>query len=529
MAERMVTVIPATINPFTRKSNLAFEKRRVAGYARVSTDSDEQFTSYEAQVEYYTQFIKSHPDWEFVKVYTDEGISGLNTKNRGGFNEMIAEAMDGKIDLIITKSVSRFARNTVDSLVTIRKLKEKNVEVFFEKENIYTFDGKGELLLTIMSSLAQEESRSISENVTWGQRRRFEQGKVSLPYKQFLGYERGESKDAPPVINEEQAELVRRIYTLFMRGKTAGGIARILSGDGIPTPAGKENWRASTVESILTNEKYRGSARLQKSFTTDFLTKTMKKNKGEVPQYFIEKSHEAIIEPEQWDAVQDEVQRRKSIGKAYSGKSVFSAKIICGDCGEWYGLKTWHSSDKYKAVVWQCNRKYDKDKPHCTTPHITEEELKTRFLAVFNHLLSDRAPILLLCKAAKEKVTDTLKIEEEMSSLLLEMEELATLTREGILDNANSIQDQSDYLSRYNGYVVRYENAKRRYDELSKLQTEKEYKARRIDRFLGIFDSYEEPITTFDECLWLTIVEYVRVNSDGSLLFHFTNGTEGLG
>ena len=267
----------------------------------------------------------------------------------------------------------------------------------------------------------------------------------------------------------------------------------------------------------------------QKSFTTDFLTKTMKKNEGEVPQYFIEKSHEAIIEPEQWDAVQDEVQRRKSIGKAYSGKSVFSAKIICGDCGEWYGLKTWHSSDKYKAVVWQCNRKYDKDKPHCTTPHITEEELKTRFLAVFNHLLSDRAPILLLCKAAKEKVTDTLKIEEEMSSLLLEMEELATLTREGILDNANSIQDQSDYLSRYNGYVVRYENAKRRYDELSKLQTEKEYKARRIDRFLGIFDSYEEPITTFDECLWLTIVEYVRVNSDGSLLFHFTNGTEGLG
>ena len=203
MSERMVTVIPATINPFTRKSNLAFEKRRVAGYARVSTDSDEQFTSYEAQVEYYTQFIKSHPDWEFVKVYTDEGISGLNTKNRGGFNEMIAEAMDGRIDLIITKSVSRFARNTVDSLVTIRKLKEKNVEVFFEKENIYTFDGKGELLLTIMSSLAQEESRSISENVTWGQRRRFEQGKVSLPYKQFLGYERGESKDAPPVVNEE--------------------------------------------------------------------------------------------------------------------------------------------------------------------------------------------------------------------------------------------------------------------------------------------------------------------------------------
>ena len=168
-AARSVTVIPPTINPLTHLSRVAVQKRRVAGYARVSTDSDEQFTSYEAQVDYYTQYIKRNPEWEFVKVYTDEGISGTNTKYRIGFNEMIADAMSGKIDLIVTKSVSRFARNTVDSLVTIRKLKEKGVEVYFEKENIYTFDGKGELLLTIMSSLAQEESRSISENVTWGQ------------------------------------------------------------------------------------------------------------------------------------------------------------------------------------------------------------------------------------------------------------------------------------------------------------------------------------------------------------------------
>ena len=157
-AARSVTVIPPTINPLTHLSRVAVQKRRVAGYARVSTDSDEQFTSYEAQVDYYTQYIKRNPEWEFVKVYTDEGISGTNTKHRIGFNEMIADAMSGKIDLIITKSVSRFARNTVDSLVTIRKLKEKGVEVYFEKENIYTFDGKGELLLTIMSSLAQEES-----------------------------------------------------------------------------------------------------------------------------------------------------------------------------------------------------------------------------------------------------------------------------------------------------------------------------------------------------------------------------------
>ena len=181
-----ITVIPATLNLHTGVPKSANVKRRVAGYARVSTDSDEQFTSYAAQVDYYTSYIKSNPNWAFVDVYTDEGISGVMTKNRDGFNRMISDALAGRIDLIVTKSVSRFARNTVDSLTTVRKLKEKGVEVYFEKENIYTLDSKGELLITIMSSLAQEESRSISENVTWGQRKRFADGKVSMPYKQFL-------------------------------------------------------------------------------------------------------------------------------------------------------------------------------------------------------------------------------------------------------------------------------------------------------------------------------------------------------
>jgi len=175
-----ITVIPQTRDIFSAAPISSVSKRKVAGYARVSTDSDEQVTSYEAQVEYYTNYIKSNPRWEFVGVYTDEGISGLNTKHRDGFNQMIADALDGKIELIVTKSVSRFARNTVDSLTTIRKLKEKGVEVYFEKESIWTFDSKGELLLTIMSSLAQEESRSISENVTWSVRKRFADGRVSL-------------------------------------------------------------------------------------------------------------------------------------------------------------------------------------------------------------------------------------------------------------------------------------------------------------------------------------------------------------
>ena len=335
-----VTVIPASIHPLTHMPAHTVQKRRVAGYARVSTDSDEQFTSYEAQVDYYTEYIQSRSDWEFVAVYTDEGISGCSTKHRAGFREMVADALNGKIDLIVTKSVSRFARNTVDSLVTIRRLKEKGVEVYFEKENIFSFDGKGELLLTIMSSLAQEESRSISENVTWGQRKRFADGKVNLPYKHFLGYDRGE--DGEPVIHEAEAETVRLIYRLFLAGKTPVMICKQLQEMQIPTPSEKTVWSKTTVTSILQNEKYKGDALLQKCFTVDFLSKRTKANAGEVPQYYVENSHPAIIVPEEWEQVQAEFARRKAMGGAYSGKDALSARLVCEDCGGFFGSKVWH-------------------------------------------------------------------------------------------------------------------------------------------------------------------------------------------
>ena len=253
-----------------------------------------------------------------ASTYTDEGISGTNTKKREGFNQMIEDALAGKIDLIVTKSVSRFARNTVDSLVTVRKLKEKGVEVYFEKENIYTLDSKGELLITIMSSLAQEESRSISENVTWGQRKRFSDGKIMLAYKRFLGYKKG--ADGIPEIVEEEAKTVREIYDLFLSGLTPAGIAKQLTANDVPTPGGGEMWRASTILSILQNEKYKGSALLQKKFTTDFLTKKQKINEGEVPQYYIENSHPAIIDPQIWELTQIEIDRRRAIGKGSNEK-----------------------------------------------------------------------------------------------------------------------------------------------------------------------------------------------------------------
>ena len=349
----------------------------MAGYARVSTDHEDQTTSYEAQVDYYTNYIKSRDDWEFAGLYSDEGISATNTKHRNGFNQMISDAMAGKIDLIITKSVSRFARNTVDSLSTIRKLKEHNIECYFEKENIWTFDNKGELLLTIMSSLAQEESRSISENVTWGQRKRMADGKVSFAYSRFMGLDK-DKETGKIVVNPEQAKVVKLIFRLFLEGLTPHAIAVELTNRSIKTPGGKDVWNQQTVRRMLSNEKYKGDVLLQKEFTVDFLQKKMKKNEGEVPQYYVEGNHEAIISPAVFDMVQAELAKRKHSGSRYSGVSIFSNKIKCGDCGGWYGSKVWHSTDQYRKVVYRCNHKYKDEK--CQTPHVTEDEVKALFI-----------------------------------------------------------------------------------------------------------------------------------------------------
>lgn len=288
-------------------------------------------------MQYYKDYITSNNDWLFVKVYYDEGISGTK-QDRPAFQQMLQDAKDGKIDLIITKSISRFARNTVDSLTFIRKLKERGVEVFFEKENIYTFDSKGELLITIMASLAQEESRSISENVTWGKRKAFSDGKVSMPYKHFLGYKKGE--DGRPTIDEKESLVVKEIYSLFLKyGYSTTKIAKEFNERGVCTPSGKGKWTLTTVESILSNEKYKGDALLQKKYVVDFLTHKSKPNDGEIPQYYVENSHPAIIDKIEWDLVQAELERRKKLYKTYSSKNIFASKLVCEDCDSFFGRK----------------------------------------------------------------------------------------------------------------------------------------------------------------------------------------------
>lgn len=370
----------------------------MAAYCRVSTDQAEQLSSYEAQVNYYTNFINNSPEYEMVKVYADEGISGTNTKKREQFNEMIKDCKLGKIDIIITKSISRFARNTLDCLNYVRMLKELGIGVIFEKENINTLDGKGEVLISILASLAQDESRSISENSTWGIRRRFEQGKLHINHKKFLGYDKDEEGNL--IINEKQAKIVRRIYKDYLDGKGTNRIAKEFEEEGVKGWNGKAKWYESTIRGILTNEKYKGDALLQKTYTVDFLTKKRAENNGEVPQYYVEESHPAIIDKEMWETVQLEMERRRSFAKEHGIVKVdyatvtnpFAGKVICGYCGSVFGRKVWNSTNELRRrIVWRCNNKYRvKGEKGCENKHINDRVLYQAFINTFNAMIENR-------------------------------------------------------------------------------------------------------------------------------------------
>lgn len=440
-------------------------------------------------------------------------------KRRDGFNRMVADALAGKIDLIVTKSVSHFARNTVDSLMTVRRLKEKGVEIFFQKENIYTLDSKGELLITIMSSLAQEESRSISENVTWGQRKRFADGKVSMPYKHFLGYRKGANGE--PEIVEQEAEVVRRIYRMFLEGKTPFGIAQALTAYGIPTPAGKTKWCTTTILSILSNEKYKGDALLQKTFCTDFLTKKMKLNEGEVPQYYVENSHPAIVNAEVFELVQQELERRKA-HKQQSGTSMFSGKILCGCCGAAYGSKVWHSNDPYRRVVWRCNAKY-RHQEKCAAPHLTEEQIKAAFVKVMNRLIENKKRIAADSKMLMRQLTDCTALEQEITELQQEMNLLSEMLRKAIGENANSAMNQEDYSRRYEEMESRYQALATRCDEIGSEKRRRQYMRNNFRQFIAAINN-ADLVTGFSPEAWTALVESVTVNARDDLRFTFRNG-----
>lgn len=516
--EKTVTTIPPRLSRFTDLPLTATVKRKVAAYARVSTDHEEQQSSYEAQVSYYTDYIQSRTDWEFAGIFADEGISGCSIKGRQGFQAMIEEALNGGINLIITKSVSRFARNTVDSLSTIRKLKEHNVECYFEKENIWTFDSKCELMLSILSSISQEESRSISENVTWGHRRRMADGKVSVPFGRFLGYDRGEHGEL--IVNEKEAEIVREIYRLFLSGLTPHGIGKELTSRGIPTPGGKVKWTASTVKSILTNEKYKGDALLQKTFTPDYLTKKTKKNDGQIPQYYVENSHPAIVTSEMYDAVQAEMERRNACKSRYSGVDILASKLICGECGSFYSPKVWHSTDQYRRTIYQCGHKYKGCK--CSTPNLTAEAIHAVFIRAFNELINNKNEIIRNLRESIELASDMTELESKRDAANNEVLFLADIVQKLIAENARIPQDQNEYNKKYSTAMERYEATKAAYDNIIAQIAEKNKRVQRMQTFIKNVQELGV-ITEFDEELWGVLVESVTVYSKDDIRVEFRN------
>ncbi len=312
--------------------------------------------------------------------------------------------------MIITKSISRFARNTLDCLNYVRQLKDLGIGVTFEKENIFTLDSKGEVLLSILSSLAQDESRSISENSTWGIRRRFEQGKLHVNHTKFLGYDK--DKNGNLVVNEKQAKIVRRIYKEFLDGKGANRIARDLALSGVPNWNGKAKWYEGSIRKMLTNEKYKGDALLQKTYTVDFLSKKRADNNGEVPQYYVEDSHPAIIDKEMWEAVQLEMERRRNFALQYGIQKLeyattsnpFAGRVICGSCGQVFGRKVWNSTDdRFRRIIWRCNGKYPaKGEKGCESRHIDDEFLYQTFVNVFNMMVENKNCFLDKWKGMRE-------------------------------------------------------------------------------------------------------------------------------
>ena len=510
-----VMVIPAKRQVGNNVKRGQKPKLRVAAYCRVSTDSDEQATSYEAQIEHYTEYISKNPDWVLAGIFADEGITGTNTKKRTEFNRMIDECMDGNIDMIITKSISRFARNTLDCLKYIRQLKEKNIPVFFEKESINTMDSKGEVLLTIMASLAQQESQSLSQNIKLGLQYRYQQGHVQVNHNRFLGYTK--DADGHLIIDPDQAEIVRRIYREYLEGFSMDKIAAGLERDGVLTGAGKAKWHTSTINKILRNEKYMGDALLQKTYTTDFLTKKRIKNNGTVPQYYVESDHEAIIPKDIFLLVQEELVRRRVVrtsknGKRrnYSCKHCFAQMVFCGDCGEFYRRVHWNNRG-CKSIVWRCCSRLENTGHACRSRTVNEGLLEQVSIDAINQVLCEKDDFL---KTLQSNIATVIRQGDTLSPEVID-ERLQELQKE-LLKKANQ-KDDYDAIA---DEILRLRDMRKQAEVNS---TRMDEQLKQINSLQDFIKSQPTIVTEFDELLVKRLIAKITV-FESQFIVEFRSG-----
>ena len=505
-------------------------KLKVAAYARVSTDEAEQLNSYKTQCDYYTSYIQGKLEWEFVGLYADEGITGTSAKRRKEFQRLIRDAMDGKIDLILVKSVSRFARNTVDSLQTVRKLRDKGVKIYFEKENIDSLDAKCDMILSIYSSLAEEESRSISTNIRWAHQKKVERGEVVLNFNNIYGYQQDENKNV--TIKIQEAEVVREIYHKYLIGYSIRRIIRELKENEIKSPLGSSKWSSSTIKGILENEKYIGDVILQKTYKRDFLTQRRVRNTGQAPQKYVENNHPAIVDKLTWNAVQAEIERRNSLrsteatGKGrYDMRYAFSGVIECGECNSNFRRHNYTNGNKIERT-WAC-KEHLKGNKYCTQEILKEEVLEEMFVNTLNRLLENRDKVLKKVEASVKEAmlevgTDN---KQQIEKVDLMIEKLQADMLELNKRRGKREVDAEQYNTESREIMEQLDELFKQRDELIAEQSDGALSKSQY-KMLTDFLKNEQKQTEFDKDVFTKLIEKIIVNSRADITFIFKDGTE---
>ena len=508
---------------------------RVAAYCRVSTDDEEQLTSYEAQKNYYTDKIMTNKEWTMAGIFADEGITGTSARKRPEFLRMIRQCKQGKIDIVLTKSISRFARNTVDCLNYVRALKELGIAVIFEKENMNTLEIDSEILITMLGAFAQSESESISANVRWGIRQAMKEGKATIQYKYLYGYRKGD--DGKPEIIPDQAEVVRKIYDLFLSGTPVRGIQEYLNANSVPNINGEPKWARSAIDSILTNEKYCGDVLLQKTYIDDCINKKVKKNTGQLPMYLVQNHHEGIISRETFDAAQAELARR-SAGKSpskknaptgrsrYSSKYALSDRLYCGECGTRYQRCTWRNRDGSKRIVWRCVSRVDYGNKYChDSPTLDEEPLHRAILDAINSAVKDKDNIIYNLKSAMEKELAPVAGQQlSLSEIDNQLEQLNTEFSK-VLAEASESGDQAAYSDRFREIMQKQTALKAERGEIQRMLAESGKAATHIEQCRQAAETTPSAIAEWDEALIRQVVESVTVETGNEVIVALKSGT----
>ena len=522
MPTPVVEIIPASVQHTVKvveRKNL-----RVAAYCRVSTDHEEQQSSYKTQIEYYTNYIKENPNWKFVKIFADEGLSATSTAKRKEFLEMMEMCKEGKIDLILTKSTSRFSRNTLDTLQYVRMLKDIGVTVIFEKEKINTSEINSEIILQLYAMFSQAESESISNNEKDGRRKGYKLGRVPMMYGSILGYKKG--TDGKPEIVPEEAQIIVGIFTKFLEGESLKDIGTWLETQGIKTVRGGTKWSKSVIKSILENEKYKGDVLMQKSYISDIFSKKNIKNTGELPKYLIKYHHTPIIEPEVFDRVQFELKRRHnknvSVGDnpitRYSSKYALTDIVVCGECGTKYKRVTWTSLGE-KRIVWRCISRLKHGKRICkNSPTIPEDALQNAILKSLNTMLKSKSTLNEMLKGSLAAILGANRGEMRIGSITNEI---------AMLNNQIYDMVREEIEKRTEGDVIEkkcaelHDKIKSLKEEIESIRTEKQMADAGTGKLREIYaalDSINTEFTEYDDTVVRRLVSKVRIISQNKVI-----------